>query len=131
MEFFQFELRFWTRGFMVYIFLGVVALLFGFATGSDNVRVGSAIGNTHRNAPYVIMQYYVAAGLLVALMVSAIYGSAASRDFATKFSDVLFSKPIGKWNYLLGRFIGATLIALIPSLGISIGMIIAGMMPCS
>ncbi|MCY2985469.1 MAG: M1 family aminopeptidase [Planctomycetota bacterium] len=129
MEFFKFELRFWTRGFMVYIFLGIVALLFGFATGSDNVQVGEAIGNTHRNAPYVIMQYYVAAGLLAALMVSAIYDSAASRDFATKFSDVLFSKPIGKWNYLVGRFTAATVIALIPSLGISIGMILAGAIP--
>ncbi len=129
MEFFKFELRFWTRGFMVYIFLGIVSLLFGFATGSDNVQVGAAIGNTYRNAPYVIMQYYVAAGLLAALMVSAIYDSAASRDFATKFSDVLFSKPIGKWNYLVGRFVAATLIALIPSLGISVGMIIAGAMP--
>ncbi len=129
MEFFKFELRYWLRGFMVYSFLGIVALLFGFATGSDNVQVGSAIGNTYRNAPYVIMQYYVAAGLLAALMVSAIYDSAASRDFATKFSDVLFSKPIGKWNYLIGRFIAATLIALIPSLGIAIGMIVAGSMP--
>ena len=111
---------------MVYIFLGIVALLFGFATGSDNVQVGSVIGNTYRNAPFVIMQYYIAAGLLAALMVSAIYDSAASRDFATKFSDVLFSKPIGKWNYLIGRFAAATLIALIPSCGISIGMIVAG-----
>lgn len=125
MEFFKFELRFWTRGFMVYVFLGIVALLFGFATGSDNVQVGSAIGNTYRNAPYVIMQYYVAAGLLAALMVSAIYDSAASRDFATKFSDVLFSKPIGKWNYLIGRFSAATLVAIIPSLGILVGMVVA------
>ena len=126
MEFFKFELRYWIRGFMVYIFLGIIALLFGFATGSDFVQVGEAIGNTYRNAPYVIMEYYIGAGLLAALMVSAIYDSAASRDFATKFSDVLFSKPIGKWNYLVGRFSAATLIALIPSLGISIGMIVAG-----
>ena len=126
MEFFKFELRFWTRGFMVYIFLGIVALLFGLATASDNVRVGNAIGNTYRNAPYVIMQYYIAAGLLAALMVSAIYDSAASRDFSTKFSDVLFSKPISKWSYLIGRFCAATLIAIIPSLGISIGVIAAG-----
>jgi len=46
--------------------------LFGFATGSDNVEVGSAIGNTYHNVPFVIMQYYMAAGLLTALMVSAI-----------------------------------------------------------
>ena len=129
MEFFQFELRYWLRGFMVYIFLGIIALLFGFAAGSDNVTVGSAIGNTFRNAPYVIMQFYIGAGLLTALMVTAIYDSAASRDFTSKFSDILFSKPISKTSYLLGRFSAATLIALIPSLGISIGIILAGWMP--
>ena len=83
MEFFQFELRYWLRGFMVYIFLGIIALLFGFAAGSDNVTVGSAIGNTFRNAPYVIMQFYIGASLLTALMVTAIYDSAASRDFTS------------------------------------------------
>lgn len=129
MEFFRFELQYWLRGFMVYVFLGIVALIFGFAAGSDNVQVGAALGNTFRNAPYVIMQFYAAAGVLVALMVAAIFDSAASRDFITKFSDVLFSKPINKWSYLVGRFSAATLVSVIPSLGISIGMIIAGLMP--
>jgi ABC-2 type transport system permease protein len=129
MEFFRFELKFWLRGFMIYIFLAVVALLFAFATGSDNVQVGAALGNTYRNAPYVILQFFIASGLLTALMVAAVYDSAASRDFSSKFSDILFSKPIGKWSYLIGRFLAATLIALIPSLGIPIGMAIAGSMP--
>ncbi|MEQ1826842.1 MAG: M1 family aminopeptidase [Pirellula sp.] len=129
MEFFRFELKYWLRGYMVYVFLGVVALLFGFATGSDNVQVGGALGNTFRNAPFVILQFYIATGLLTALMVAAIYDSAASRDFATKFSDILFSKPIAKWQYLIGRFSAATMVAMIPSLGIPIGMILAGAMP--
>jgi ABC-type multidrug transport system fused ATPase/permease subunit len=42
MEFFRFELRYWLRGFMVYIFFFIVALLFGIATGSDNIQVGQA-----------------------------------------------------------------------------------------
>jgi ABC-2 type transport system permease protein len=129
MEFFKFELGYWLRGYMVYIFLGIIALLFGFATGSDNVQVGAAMGNTLRNAPFVIMQFFMSAGLLTALMVAAIFDSAASRDFATKFSDILYSKPLGKWQYLVGRFSAATLIAMIPSLGIPIGMILAGWMP--
>jgi ABC-2 type transport system permease protein len=129
MEFFQFELRYWLRGFMVYIFLAIMALLFGFATGSDNVQIGAALGNTYRNSPYVIMQFYIGAGLLSALMTAAIFDSAASRDFTTKFSDILFSKPVSKWQYLVGRFSAATIISLIPSLGILVGMSIAGLMP--
>lgn len=129
MEFFRFELRYWTRGFMIYIFLLIVALIFGFAAGSDNVQVGGALGNTYRNAPFVIMQFTIAAGLLMALMSAAVYDSAASRDFTTKFADILFSKPLSKWNYLFGRFSAATLIALIPTLGIPLGIVIAGANP--
>jgi ABC-type transport system involved in multi-copper enzyme maturation permease subunit len=129
MEFFRFELKYWLRGYMVYIFLGVVALLFGFAAGSDNVQVGAALGNTFRNAPYVILQFFIAAGLLNALMVAAIYDSAASRDFSSKFSDILFSKPIRRWQYLVGRFSAATIVAIVPSLGIPLGIIAAGWMP--
>lgn len=126
-EFFRFEVRYWLRGVMVYVFLAIVTLLFGLATGSDNVQVGGAIGNTLRNAPYVIQQYYAIAGVLTALMVAAIYDSSASRDFSFKMADIVFSKPIRKWNYLLGRFSAATLIALIPTLGISLGIILAGL----
>lgn len=126
-EFFRFEIRYWLRGVMVYIFLAIITLLFAFAAGSDNVQVGGAIGNTLRNAPYVIQQYYAIAGILTALMVAAIYDSSASRDFSFKMADIIFSKPIRKWNYLLGRFSAATLIALIPTLGISLGIILAGL----
>ncbi len=128
-EFFRFEIFYWLRGLMIYIFLGVIALLFGVAAGSDQVQVGGAIGNTMRNAPFVIQQYYAIAGLLTGLMIAAVYDSCASRDFAYKMSDLIFSKPIHKWHYLLGRFSAATLIASIPTLGISLGIILAGWNP--
>jgi ABC-2 type transport system permease protein len=126
-EFFRFETKYWLRGFMIYVFMLVTAVLFGAATVSDNVQVGGAIGNTHRNAPYVIQQYYAISGVLCALMITAIYDSAASRDFTTKFSDILFSSPLKKRNYLIGRFLAASVIGTFPALGISLGIIVAGM----
>jgi ABC-type transport system involved in multi-copper enzyme maturation permease subunit len=58
-------------------------------------------------------------------MAAAIYDSSASRDFANKMSDILFSKPLSKWGFLLGRFFGATIAALIPSMGIGFGILVA------
>ena len=124
-EFFRFEIAYWLRGWMIYIFVAIMALMFGMAAGSDFVRVGQAIGNTHKNAPYVVAMWYSVASVLTCFMATAIYDSAASRDFSTKMSDILFSKPLSKWGYLLGRFAAATLIAMLPALGISLGIIAA------
>ncbi len=121
-EFFKFELRYWLRGWMVYIFVGIITLLFGLAAGSDFVRIGGAIGNTYRNAPYVVTMWYAAASVFTCFMAAAIYDSAASRDFSSKMSDILFSKPIHKWHYLLGRFSAASIIAVLPAMGISLGI---------
>lgn len=110
---------------MIYIFVAVMAVLFGFAAGSDFVRVGQSIGNTHTNAPFVVALWYAGASLLTCFMATAIYDSSASRDFSTKMSDILFSKPLSKWGYLMGRFSAATIIAILPALGISMGIIAA------
>ncbi|MCU0709929.1 MAG: ABC transporter permease [Pirellula sp.] len=125
-EFFRFELSYWLRGWMLYIFVVAIAVMFGLAAGSDNVQIGSAVGNAYKNGPYTIALWYAASGILTCFMAAAIYDSSASRDFSSKMSDLLFSKPLSKWGYLLGRFTGATLIALVPSIGISIGVIVAG-----
>lgn len=128
-EFFRFELRYWLRGWMVYIFLAIITLLFFSATSSDQVRVGQALGNTHRNAPFVIQMYYAISGILCCLMVTAFVDSAASRDFTSKSSDLLFCKPIHKTSFLLGRFLAASLVALIPTLGVSVGILLAKFNP--
>ena len=124
-EFFRFELRYWFRGWMVYIFLAIMTLLFFAAASSDQIVVGQAMGNTNRNAPYVIQMYYAMSGVLCGLMVTAFVDSAASRDFASKSSDLLFSKPISKGAYIFGRFFAASIAALVPTLGASLGILLA------
>lgn len=128
-EFLRFELRYWLRGMMVWVFLAIFTIIFFAATVSDTVRVGSPLGNTHRNAPYVVQSFSAAMGLLSILMTTAFVDSAASRDFSTGTSALLFSKPIKRRDYLAGRFVGAILVAMIPSLGVSLGIILAGWSP--
>lgn len=126
-EFFRFELSYWLRGWMVYIFFAAIALLFGLAAGSDAVSVSGVGSNTLRNSPFSVAMWYVSASLITSFMAAAIYDSSASRDFANKMSDILFSKPLSKWGFLLGRFLGATAAALIPAMGIGFGILVAQM----
>ena len=127
--FFRFELWYWLRGYMLYVFLLINALLVFSATWSDNVRIGGSLDNAHRNAPHVIQTFYGVMCLVCCLMTTAFVNSAATRDFSCQTSGLIFCKPIGRLSYLLGRFWGATLTASLPLLGISLGVILAGLVP--
>lgn len=127
--FFKFELKFWLRGMMVYIFLFIIALLVFGAASSDDVVIGGTLENTYRNAPYVIQTFYAIMSLLTCIMIAAFVNSAASRDFTYDTYQLIFTKPIRKFPYITGRFWGSTLIAVLPMLGISLGMIVAKWMP--
>lgn len=129
LEFFRFEARYWLRGWMLYIFIAIMAFMFAAAASSDQVTVGQAIGNTYRNAPFVIQNFYAMASIIMVLLLTPFIDSAASRDFSTKSSELIFSKPISKAAFINGRFLAAYLIALLPILGVSLGVIIAGFLP--
>ncbi len=78
-----FEIRFWLRSWMVWIFLFIIGLLIFGAVSTDNVQLGGALSNTYHNAPYVIQNYYSFIGLLTLLMSTAFVTSAAIRDFSS------------------------------------------------
>ncbi len=120
--FFTFELRAWLRSPMPWIFLLILALLTFSATVSDQVSIGGGYGNVWKNAPFVAQNWYAVFSLLTLLLVTAFLNTAAIRDFDSKTDQIVFSKPVGKAGYYFGHFTGAFLIALIPLLGISLGM---------
>ncbi|MCR9291385.1 MAG: hypothetical protein NXI32_01620 [bacterium] len=125
----KFELGFWFRGWMVYIFLLILAALFFAASSSENVQIGGAVENTNRNAPFVIQNYLAISSILTLLMTTAFASAAATRDFANQTDQLVFSTPLRKMPYLLGRFFGSALAAMFPILGISLGVWLASYMP--
>ena len=129
MHLFRFELRYWLRQPIVYIFFLVNALLVFGATVSNNITIGGSTGNVLKNAPYVVENYYALFSLISLLMITTFFNNAAARDFNLKTSQILFSTPIRKHDFLLARFSGALVISIIPFLGVSAGNLIGGMMP--
>jgi len=124
-----FEIRFWLRSWMVWIFLFIIMLLIFGAASTDQVQVGGSLSNTLRNAPFVIQNFYSVIALLTLLMSTAFVNSAAIRDFSHNTYQIIFSTPLRRFDFLLGRFIGATLISVIPMLGVSFGILLAKYMP--
>ena len=124
-----FEIRYWLRSWMLWIFLLIIAAMIFAATSTDNLTIGGSLQNTYRNAPFVIENFYSFIGLLTLLMTTAFVNSAAARDFSYRTHEIIFSTPLRRRDYLLGRFIGATLVSIVPMLGVSIGILLAKYMP--
>ncbi|MGB6831084.1 MAG: M1 family aminopeptidase [Terracidiphilus sp.] len=127
--FFWFEIRYWLRSVMLWVFTAIVALLVMLAMSTDQVTIGGAIGNTFRNAPFVVEQYYSIFWFITLLMVTAFVNSAAAREFASNMQQIIFTKPIKKSDFLLGRFLGSVVVSTIPMAGISLGALLAPLMP--
>src|SRR5580704_1631663 len=124
-----FEIRYWLRSWMLWIFFLVIGVLLFAACSSDSVTVGGALSNTYRNAPFVVENYYSFIGLLTILMATAFVNSAAARDFSLNTYQMIFSTPISRFDFLMGRFLGATFVSVIPMLGVSAGILLAKYMP--
>jgi ABC-2 type transport system permease protein len=124
-----FEIRFWLRSWMVWIFLFIIGLAVFGAVSTDDVQLGGALSNTNHNAPFLIQNFYSFIALLTLLMSTAFVNSSAIRDFSNNTYQLLFTTPLRKFDFLLGRFIGATLISVIPMLGVSLGILVAKYMP--
>lgn len=125
----KFELRYWLRQPIVYIFFLINALLIFGASSSESITVGQRVGNVHKNAPYVVENFYAVMSLIALLMITAFLNSAAARDFSEKTSQIFFTTPIKKRDFLFGRFFGAIIISIIPFLGVSVGNLIGTAMP--
>ena len=122
--FFLSELKYTLKQPMVYIFIFILALMEFFATVSDNVQVGGAIGNVYRNSPYTITIHVTVFCVFSLLMAVAFFNNAALRDHNNEFNEILFTTPLSKPGYFFGRFLGALVISTLPLLGVFLGMLV-------
>lgn len=107
---------------MVYLFMFIFALLAGVAVASTSVQIGGAIGNIHKNAPYVVANFVSILSVFGLLMAAAFFNNAALRDFRYGFNEILFSTPLSKSSYFFGRFFGALILACVPLIGVFLGV---------
>ena len=121
LEFFKLELRSAFKSPMIYVFFLLIALLTFGAVSSDNVIIGGAVGNVFKNSPHTLTNFVLILGLFGLLFAAAFFNNAALRDHNNRFNEIMFSLPIKKSGYFLGRFSGALVLSSIPLLGVFFG----------
>ena len=125
----RFELRYHLRGALFYILLLCYFLLTFGAVTTDAVRIGGAIGNVHRNAPFVIMQFLLVMSIFGVLTTTAFVANSIHRDFELGTDALFFSAPIKRLQFLAGRFLGSFSVAVLVYTGVALAIVIGSLMP--
>ncbi len=128
--FFLFELKLRFRQISTYVFF---ALFFFFAmfsvTAQDFGPIGA--GKVYLNGPYALAQYLVQLGAFGMIILAAIFGTSILRDFQRNTFQLVFTKPIGKFAYLGGRWAGSMAAATFVFSGMVLGTIAGTLAPWS
>ncbi|MEY4904083.1 MAG: hypothetical protein RLZZ292_1898, partial [Bacteroidota bacterium] len=124
LSFLKFELNYWLRRPMLYIFIGIAAFFIALAVHFDEVTIGQSMTNLHKDAPHAVVMYFAFISIILLLCITAFMNGAAARDFTYNSHQLIFSKPISKGAYLFGRFTGAVLIASLIGFGVTLGVLI-------
>ncbi len=127
-EFFSFELKFRLKSISTYMyfllwftlaFLDIAAEDFGFAGNGKQLL----------NGPYTtsVQDFYCC--LFGVLVIAAIFGVSVLRDFQRDTFQLIFTKPISKFAYLGGRWLGSFVATVFAFSGIVFGEIAGTLAP--
>ena len=82
------------------------------------------------NSPYALNQFLtILAGFFGLLIVAPIFGQAIYQDFHCRMDRIFFSCPMKRRDYLLGRFLGATISCIVIFSGVAFGFWLATLTP--
>ena len=112
------------------VFLALAMLWMAAAGGllsAANISFGS--GKVAVNSPYGIAITTSVLGIFGTTVMAAIMGRAVQQDFEYRTQAFFFTAPIGKLQYLGGRFVGALGVVLVVFASISLGEFLATLLP--
>ena len=107
-EFFTFEMRFRIKSVSTYVYFAIWFAFSFLCVASESFGpVGNANGKVLLNGPYANTYNDFGSSLFGVIIVAAIFGTSILRDFQRDTFQILFTKPVSKFAYLGGRWLGS------------------------
>ena len=123
-----FEIRYQLRSPLFIVgFLIFFLLAFGSVT-VDQIQIGGR-GNVNVNSPFAILQTLAIMNVFALFVVTAFVANVVIRDDETGFAPILRATQVTKFDYLVGRFIGAILVAFLVMASVPLAILIGSWMP--
>jgi ABC-2 type transport system permease protein len=125
LDIFIFELRYRFSRPATYIYFGLLLVVALLLIGFGNTPASEKV---YHNAPIVIANLQLLISLFGILLASAVMGVPLYRDLEHKTGTFLFSYPISKFAYFMGRFWGSFVTLLFISFGSIIGIYLGSLL---
>jgi ABC-2 type transport system permease protein len=123
-----FELRYQLRSPLFFIGFALFFLLAFGAMTVDGIQIGDR-GNTHLNSPANILQIVSLMNVFGLFVITAFVANVVIRDDETGFAPIIRATQITKFDYLVGRFSGALLVAILVMASVPLAMMLGAAMP--
>ena len=123
------KLRYRAKRPATYIYFGILFLMCFVAVTTDVVGIGGGVGQVKENAPINIATMMIIISIFSCLISSAVMGVAILRDFDHQTESIMFTTPIKKRDYLMGRFLGSFLVLVFILSGMMLGFLLGDLMP--
>jgi aminopeptidase N len=123
-----FEIRYQLNNPVFWVSVAIFFLLgFGLAA-SSNVSIGAASG-VHENSPFLVTFALGLMGLFYLFVITSFVANAVVRDDVTGFGPMIRATPVGRGQFLAGRFLGGLVIAILGYLAVPLGIALGAAMP--
>jgi ABC-2 type transport system permease protein len=127
LEFLFFEIKLRLKSISTYCFFGLWVLLTFLFVGASNYT--QPPGKVFVNGPSVTQLFDFQFCFFGSIVMAAIFGTSILRDFQRDTYQMIFTKPVGKFAYLGGRWAGSLVITLFIFAGIPVGEILGSFAP--
>ncbi|MEO9484168.1 MAG: M1 family aminopeptidase [Ekhidna sp.] len=120
----KFELQYRKKRPATYVYFAILFLMAVLTMSTDIIQVGGGSGLVKENSPTTIANMMAILSGIMMMITSAIMGVAVLRDFEHNTESMLFTTPITKFDYLVGRFLGSFLVVLFVFGGMMLGFML-------
>jgi hypothetical protein len=128
LHFLAFEIKYRLARVSTYVYFAIWFFMTFFAVAATNFGpVGT--GKVYLNGPFAISMYCVQLTMFGTFVISALFGTAALRDFEENTYALIFTKPLSKFAYLGGRWAGSFLVSVMVFSSIMLGTLCGSLMP--
>jgi len=127
LDFLFFEIKLRLKSVSTYCFFGLWVLIAFLLEGFSNYTMPP--GKMLVNGPFITQLFDFQLSFFGVIVMAAIFGTSILRDFQRDTYQMIFTKPIGKFAYLGGRWAGSLLITLLIFTGTPIGEILGSFSP--
>lgn len=124
-----FELKYQVRSpLFAVLFVLLFALAFSLVTGEVAEGLGAST-SVKWNSPYVVTVCLLLMSLFGTLTTAAFVAPSIHRDFELNTDALFFSRPVAKWQYMGGRFLGSFLAGLLIFAGVCLATVLGSFAP--